>query len=119
MPELQKSAVSPPLQGTSLANVKHVFQGSLALNETGWFGDFVGTVAEGGSYLLGGAPGSRKSGLAAQIALDLAKQDKTVLIIPTEEPPGRIGERCARLMTNWEAVEIASGCANVCIEHQV
>jgi DNA repair protein RadA/Sms len=57
--------------------------------------------------------------LAAQIALDLAKNNQSVLIIPTEEPPGRIGERCARLMTSWEADEIVTSLVNVCIEHHV
>ena len=94
-------------------------QGSINLTDTAWFGDFLGTFAEGGSYLLGGAPGSRKSSLAAQIALDLAKNNQSVLIIPTEEPPGRIGERCARLMTSWEADEIVTSLVNVCIEHHV
>src|SRR4051794_14752298 len=111
MSSLPQPIVSPRPAGSCLADVKQVRQGVIELTDTGWFSDFLGTFAEGGSYLLGGAPGSRKSGLVAQIALDLARRGQSVLIIPTEETPARIAERCAKLMTGWENAEVIAGCA--------
>ena len=64
---------------------------TLNLCDNAWFTDAVGTFVAGASYLLGGAPGSRKSGLAAQVALDLARQDKKVLIVPPRSRPTACG----------------------------
>ncbi|HEY1686056.1 MAG TPA: ATPase domain-containing protein [Tepidisphaeraceae bacterium] len=102
-----------------LGDIKQSFQSKIELTDVGWFSDFLETFAEGGSYLLGGAPGSRKSGLATQIALDLARNQHSVLIIPTEEPAARIAERCTRLMTGWETDVVKTCSANICVEQQI
>lgn len=69
----------------------------IRLNETGWFADAVGSFTGGASYLLGGAPGSRKSGLVTQVAVDLALAGHRVLYVPTEEPADRVWERAVRM----------------------
>jgi DNA repair protein RadA/Sms len=88
----------------------------LTLRDNAWLADSVGTFVGGASYLLGGAPGSRKSGLAAQLALDLARQGKRVLILPTEEPADRVWERLRRMMDGFEADDITRSAVNLCVE---
>jgi predicted ATP-dependent serine protease len=77
----------------SLPKLRRETVPSIQLVDNQWFSDSLGVFVQGASYLLGGAPGSRKSGLAAQLALDLARQGKTVLTIPTEEPEPRVWDR--------------------------
>jgi DNA repair protein RadA/Sms len=90
----------------------------IALKDTAWFGDAVGTFVQGASYLLGGAPGSRKSGLAAQVALDLARQGVRVLILPTEEPHDRVWDRLLRMMSGLPADDITQAMVHLCVERQ-
>ncbi len=105
----------PPRPHGSLAAVKKVRQDTITLWHNQWLSDFLGDMIQGGSYLLGGAPGSRKSGLAMQIALDLARRDECVLFIPTEEPPTRLLDRAGPMMSGWSAKDIIAGYANCCV----
>jgi len=90
----------------------------LTLRDNNWFTDAVGCFVMGASYLLGGAPGSRKSGLATQIALDIARQGKRVLIVPTEEPADRVLERVVKMMDGFDAADITSALNNLIIERE-
>lgn len=81
-----------------------------------WFGEVVGTFARGGSYLLAGAPGSRKSGLAMQLALDLARWGSRVLIVATEEPAARLRERAGRMTGEWNRDEAHLALSNLQVE---
>src|SRR5438034_80254 len=53
----------------------------------------VGDFFSGGIYLMAGPPGSRKSGLALQVVLDLGKVHRRSLYLMTEEPSWRLRER--------------------------
>ena len=88
----------------------------LTLRDNAWFVDCVGAFVAGASYLLGGAPGSRKSGMAAQLALDLARQGQRVLILPTEEPADRVWERLRRMMNGFDADDITQAITHLCVE---
>lgn len=88
----------------------------LVLRDNGWFDDAVGSVVQGASYLLGGAPGSRKSGLATQMALDIARQGKRVLMVPTEEPADRVLERVVKMMDGFSTSDITTALNNLMIE---
>ncbi len=81
-----------------------------------WLGELVGTLARGGCYLLAGAPGSRKSGLAMQLALDLARLGRRVLIIATEEPAARLRERAGRMTAHWDRDEVRLALSNLQVE---
>lgn len=107
--------LSPELQQRLLAMGKARTKG-LTLNDNAWFTDCVGTFVAGASYLLGGPPGSRKSGLAAQLALDLARQGRRVLILPTEEPADRVWERLRRMMNGFDADDITQAITHLCVE---
>lgn len=98
----------------TLGAVKRFRSDALTLPQHEWLTEFLGTIVQGGSYLLGGAPGSCKSTLAMQIALDLAQRDRCSLIIPTEEPPMRLLDRAGPMMTNWEPKDIIAGHVNIC-----
>lgn len=89
---------------------------SLPLRDNGWLADAVGVLVVGASYLLGGAPGSRKSGLATQVALDLARQGKRVLIVPTEEPADRVWERLLKMMDGFSVEDINVSMQNLFVE---
>jgi predicted ATP-dependent serine protease len=52
--------------------------------------ELCGQVIQGGVYLVGGAPGGFKSGLALQVSLDLNRQGVRSLSILTEEPAHRL-----------------------------
>src|SRR5688500_12246674 len=54
--------------------------------------------AQGGIYLLAGPPGSRKSGLALQVALDRGATGKRSLLLLSEEWPSRVTERALRML---------------------
>jgi DNA repair protein RadA/Sms len=66
-----------------------------------WLRDLCGEVVQGGVYLLGGAPGGFKSGLALQLSLDLCRQGIRTLSILTEEPAHRLKERALRMSGQW------------------
>lgn len=84
-----------------------------------WFGEVVGTFARGGCYLLAGAPGSRKSGLAMQLALDLARWGSRVLIVATEEPAARLRERAGRMTSHWSPDEARLALSNLQVETNI
>lgn len=107
--------LSPQLR-MRLAEVGQSRTRTIALTDATWFTDAVGTFVAGASYLLGGAPGSRKSGLAAQIALDVARQGRRVLMIPTEEPQERVLERLLRMVSDQCPAVIERSLSNVIIE---
>jgi DNA repair protein RadA/Sms len=92
---------------------------TIALADNGWLADAVGSFVAGASYLLGGAPGSRKSGLATQLAVDLARQGKHVLIVPTEEPADRVWERVLRMMDGFSADDVNRTLQNLSVERNV
>ncbi len=89
---------------------------AIQLVDNQWFSDSLGVFVQGASYLLGGAPGSRKSGLAAQLALDLARQGKTVLTIPTEEPEPRVWDRFYPMLSGIPATDITRAMIHLRVE---
>lgn len=81
-----------------------------------WLAEALGTLARGGSYLLAGPPGSRKSGLATQLALDVCRWGGRALYVATEEPAERLRERAATMTGDWYAPEARLAMANLQVE---
>jgi predicted ATP-dependent serine protease len=81
-----------------------------------WFEKAVHRFVASGIYLLGGQPGARKSGLALQLALDLARQDQPSLFILNEEPAGRLRERALMLTSKWPAAAVRRAFRNLRVE---
>jgi len=106
----------PPQVRQRLAEIGRSRVRAITLHENAWFSDAVGSFVCGASYLLGGAPGSRKSGMATQIALDVARQGRRVLLIPTEEPFDRVFERLIRMMGDDSAESINRTLEHLMIE---
>lgn len=106
----------PPELTHRLAELGRSRARPIALRDNTWFADAVVFFVVGASYLLGGAPGSRKSGLATQLALDLARQGKRVLIVPTEEPADRVWERLVKMMDGFDAVGVNTAMTNLAVE---
>jgi DNA repair protein RadA/Sms len=106
----------PPALSQKLAELGRSKARPLSLRDNNWLIDSVGCFVVGASYLLGGAPGSRKSGLATQIALDIARQGHRVLYVPTEEPADRVLERVIKMMDGFNAADITSALSNLFIE---
>lgn len=100
----------------SLLSVAPARYESMPLSESmQWLADLCGQVVQGGVYLCHGAPGSNKSTLLRQLALDLAQQGHRTLFIPTEEPPARLGSAMLRMTQGWEKAQVrrALGCMHV------
>ena len=111
----QESQVS----GTQTISPPQVYKhhrDTLPLNDTAWFGSFVGGLERGAIYLLGGSPGARKSGLALQLALDLARRGVKSLFLLTEEPAARLYDRAAAMMTDWPADDLLRAIAHISAE---
>jgi DNA repair protein RadA/Sms len=71
-----------------------------------WLGDVVGEVCEGYLYLVGGPPGSMKSRLFTQLAVEFARQGKTVSFLLNEEREHRLRSRVSRLLSQTPAAEV-------------
>jgi DNA repair protein RadA/Sms len=66
-----------------------------------WLEQAMGEIVQGGQYLVSGAPGSRKSGLVTQLALDLGLRGVRTLSLLTEESPQRLLDRALRMSGDW------------------
>jgi DNA repair protein RadA/Sms len=71
-----------------------------------WLGDVVGEMCEGYLYLIGGPPGSMKSRLFTQLAVEFARQGKTVSFLLNEEREHRLRSRVSRLLSQTPAAEV-------------
>ena len=81
-----------------------------------WHTDFCGPIVRGGGYLLGGTPGAFKSGLALQLAIDLARQCVPTLLMLTEEPPHRAKERALRMTAEWPRADVEQALSHLHVE---
>ena len=81
-----------------------------------WLIEPLGQVWQGYVYLVAGQPGSRKSGLTLQVALDLAQRGQKVLFILTEEPASRLLERALRMMSAWPQERVRRTLATLLVE---
>jgi DNA repair protein RadA/Sms len=81
-----------------------------------WLKDLCGEVVQGGVYLLGGAPGGFKSGLALQLSLDLNRQGIRTLSILTEEPASRLKERALRMTGQWPREHVQTALSHLQVE---
>jgi DNA repair protein RadA/Sms len=84
-----------------------------------WLVDLCGQVVQGGIYLCAGAPGSNKSTLARQLALDLARHGHRTLFVLTEEPPARLKAALLRMTADWPPQDVRSALANLQVEPSV
>lgn len=112
----QQQLITPTDVSRRIAELAQNKTRTLTLTDNGWFAEGVGSFVAGASYLLGGAPGSRKSGLATQLALDLAMQGRRALIVPTEEPHERVWQRIVRMADGRSAEQMKIVINNLHVE---
>jgi predicted ATP-dependent serine protease len=104
-------------QAQSLLSVATAEPESVPLSsEMRWLTNAVGRLVRAGIYLLAGQPGSRKSGLALQMCLDLARQNHKCLIILNEEPASRLKERAIQMSSRWAPSTFRRALGNLHIE---
>jgi DNA repair protein RadA/Sms len=84
-----------------------------------WLTEPLGQFWQGYVYLVAGQPGSRKSGLSLQVALDLAQRGQKVLFILTEEPASRLLERALRMMSAWPPEQVRRTLSNLLVEENL
>lgn len=97
-------AVSGPRPAGCLLEVRHDGHSRLVLSERlAWFEQALTEIVVGGIYLVAGAPGSRKSGLTTQLALDFGLRGIRTLTLLTEESPHRLLDRALRMTSDWPA----------------
>ncbi|MCA9328493.1 AAA family ATPase, partial [Candidatus Saccharibacteria bacterium] len=66
--------------------------------ELRWWDEILsGGIVNGSVTLLGGEPGIGKSTLTAQLAIQIARQNRSVLYVTGEESPSQVGARLKRL----------------------
>lgn len=116
MSSLPEPVVSTPPSNPPSADVKQRRREDLPLRDMDWFGSFLGGLRRGGVYLLGGSPGSRKSGLGLQLALDLARQGMRSLFLLSEETAERLYDRSFPMMSDWSANDLCGGIAHISAE---
>lgn len=86
-------------------------QQRLPLDGLPWLDDYIGGLHAGSVVVLGGAPGARKSGLSAQLCLQLAAAGVPSVSLLTEETAERFRERAMRLTSDWPGEKARSAIA--------
>lgn len=71
-------------------------------DEMAFLNDALHRFVGGGIYLFAGAPGSGKSLLSAQIALEMGKRQIPSLVIMTEQSPACLKETAVRITGDWD-----------------
>ncbi len=69
----------------------------LPLSKMKWFNEATNLI-RGGIYLLAGEPGSGKTTLSLQLAMDIAEQNRKVLYLTTEQSPSDLKAVMLRLL---------------------
>lgn len=114
------SAPSDSSIGHRLLDVDAARHEPLCLSdELTWLSDLGGQIVRGGVYLLGGAPGAFKSGLALQLSLDLNRRDIRTLTILTEEPSHRLRERALLMTSQWPKSHVRRAFSNLHVESEL
>ena len=119
---LAVSAVPQPIVDAAagvLLDVKQVRQEPVQLRDCGFFADACGQIVLDEAILLAGAPGSNKSTLARQIAVDLASQGRKVLLLLTEESPQRLKAAILRMTAEWPAERVRTVLGNLHVETSI
>lgn len=70
-----------------------------------WLHDLIGQMCEGNLYLIGGPPGSMKSRLITQLAVEFARLGDQVSFLLTEEREHRLRGRVAQLLSQTASAE--------------
>ena len=87
--------------------------------ETKWLAASLGSFTQSGIYLLAGPPGSRKSGLALQLALDLARSHQRSLFVLTEEPAARLKARALTMTSDWANGSASRAMGQIAVEQDL
>jgi DNA repair protein RadA/Sms len=84
-----------------------------------WLEQALGEVVQGGVYLISGAPGSRKSGLVTQLALEFGLRGMRTLSLLTEEAPQRLLDRALRMSGDWPREEAERGLSHMLCDDSI
>ena len=81
---LSRTAVTPDVRSAAGNGVTGFIERPMPLPERiGWLVDVIGQMCEGNLYLIGGPPGSMKSRLITQFAVELARSGDQVSFLLT------------------------------------
>lgn len=78
-----------------------------------WLNGLIGQMCEGFVYLMAGAPGSMKSRLTTQIAVEFARRGDLVSFLLTEEREARLRQRISALLSQTDPAEAAATQARI------
>jgi DNA repair protein RadA/Sms len=84
-----------------------------------WLEQALTELVEGGVYLIAGAPGSRKSGLVTQLAMDFGLRGRRTLSLLTEEAPQRLLDRAVRMSSDWPGQEAERGLSHMLCDDSI
>jgi DNA repair protein RadA/Sms len=105
-----------PASADVLLDVRQVRHDPIQLEGCAFFADACGQIVQEEAVLIAGAPGSNKSTLARQVAVDLASQGQKVLMILTEETPQRLKSAIVRMTGEWPSDRVRAALANIHVE---
>jgi hypothetical protein len=81
-----------------------------------FFEELLGQIVREEAILVAGAPGSNKSTLARQLAIDLAAKGHRTLFILTEENPERLKSAILKQTSDWPADDVKKVLSNLHVE---
>lgn len=110
------SAVSPSAASRLLLDVRQTRHELVEFSSNPWFNDLCGQIPREEAILLAGAPGSNKSTLARQLALDLVSQGHRALLILTEESAERAKAGFVNMAGDWPQAKVRGALGNIHVE---
>ncbi len=99
-----------------LADVRQPRHEQVEFSRNPFFEELLGQIVREEATLVAGAPGSNKSTLSRQLAIDLAAKGRRTLFILTEENPERLKSAILKMTSDWKADEVKKVLANLHVE---
>jgi DNA repair protein RadA/Sms len=99
-----------------LADVRQPRHEQVEFSRNPFFEELLGQIVREEAVLVAGAPGSNKSTLARQLAIDLAAQGHRTLFILTEENPERLKSAIIKQTSDWAAEDVKKVLAHLHVE---
>ncbi len=99
-----------------LSDVRQPRHERVEFSKNPFFEELLGQIVREEAILLAGAPGSNKSTLSRQLAIDLAANGRRTLFILTEENPERLKSAILKMTSDWSADDVKKVLSNLHVE---
>jgi predicted ATP-dependent serine protease len=110
------SAIGTAPAARLLVDIRQPRHETIEFERNQFFENLCGQIVREEAILIAGAPGSNKSTLSRQLAVDLASKGQRVLFILTEENPERLKSAILKITSEWPADDVKRVLSNVHVE---